>query len=237
MNARVLWVAVILGLPLQSDDTHEPGSLAGRIQAEALAQAEREARGLPGTYRFRTVGVPALPPLAGPDARVEFSHLSKKEPSGRFFATFRISKDGRQLGFARADLEGSWTGLVLRAKESLPRKSVPDESQVESAALEGTPPPGALTVLPDGHRLRQPVPAGRVLTFADLEPIPLVQAGERIRLTAAQPGVTIVAEATARGTGCLGQRVRVELPGSRKWVHAQVNGQGEAVLEGFSKGK
>ena len=79
-------------------------------------------------------------------------------------------------------------------------------------------------------RLRQPVPAGRILTHADLEPIPLVSAGERIRLTASWDDLSISTEAIARSSGAAGERVRLELPGSRKALVGVVAGPGEARI-------
>lgn len=213
----------------------EPGGapFAARLAEQAVAFAEGEAARLPGSYRIRLVQPPVLPPAPKGELRIDTLRLSKAEPTGRFFVTARLLADGRPAGFARVDLEGSWSGSLLRARESLPRKTVPEPSQLEPATFEGTPPPGALMAFPEGMRLRQPVNAGKVLTRADLEPVPLVQAGERVKLTASVPGLTILVEGTARSTGGQGERVRVEVGGTRKLVQAVVSGQGETRLSGL----
>lgn len=222
-----LVLALLLGAAPASDPT-----FAERLAAQAQAFAEGEAARLPGSYRIRLLQPPTLPPSPKGEIRIDTLRLSKAEPTGRFFVTAKLLADGRPLGFARIDFDGSWSGSLLRARESLGRKAVPDPSQLEPTPFEGTPPPGALTAFPDGMRLRQPVNAGKVLTRTDLEPIPLVQAGERVKLTAAAPGLTILAEGTARSTGGQGERVRVEVGGTRKLVQAVVSGPGEARLAG-----
>lgn len=209
-----------------------PLPLADRVVQTALDFAEVQGAALGGEPRFQVLQPPQLPPLRlrGGDLRTEALALSKREPLGRFFVTVRILEDGRAVGFTRVDLEGKWSGTVLKARESLARRSVPGELQLEVAPFEGVPPSGALSRFPEGHRLRQPVPAGRILTHADLEPIPLVSAGERIRLTASWDDLCISTEAIARSSGAAGERVRLELPGSRKALVGVVAGPGEARI-------
>lgn len=212
-------------------------TFAARVAEEALAFAEAEAAKLPGSYRIRLVQPPVLPPMPRGEPRIDTLRLSKNEPTGRFFVSMKLLAEGRPAGFARVDFESSWSGNLIRAKESLARKAVPEPSQLESSPFQGTPPPGALTEFPEGMRLRQPVSAGKVLTRADLESIPLVQAGERVKLTATVPGLTILVDGTARSTGGQGDRVRVEISSTRKLVQAVVSGSGETHLAGFEPAK
>lgn len=232
---RVLGLLLALGGWLAAE---APLPLPERIVQEAIAFAEVQAASLGGQPVLNLVQPPHVPPLRlkGGDLRIEAMALSKREPMGRFFVTIRLSEDGRPVGFTRVDLEGRWSGHVLKARESLARKTVPGEIQLESVPFEGVPPTGALTSFPGGYRLRQPVPAGRILTHADLEAIPLVAAGERIRLVAAWEELSISTEAIARSSGAAGDRVRLELPGSRKALVAVVSGPGEARLE-WSRGR
>ena len=210
-------------------------ALPGRLAAEAVSFAEAEAAKLPGTYRIRLVQQPVVPSVPGGEVRIDSLRLSKGEPAGRFFVSIQLTAGGRPAGFARVDLEGTWTGHLLRTRENLARKAVLDPSQLESAPFEGTPPPGSLTTLPEGMRLRQSVNAGKVLTRADLESIPLVQSGERVRLSATTPGLSIQVEGTARSSGGQGERVRVEIAGTRKLVQAVVSGERETSLVGFEQ--
>jgi flagella basal body P-ring formation protein FlgA len=211
--------------------------LSARLVEAALAFAQTEAARLPGSYRIRLVQTPLAPRIAQGIPRIEVSHMSKKDPSGRFFVTLKVLVDGRLAGYSRVDLEGTWSGNLLRAKENLPRKGVPAPQQLELAAFEGLPPAGAIGTFPEGYRLRQPVQAGRYITQADLESIPLVKAGDRVRLTAHYECLSITTDGVARNSAARGERVRVELNGTRKLVQGQVSGEGEVHLAGYPEAK
>lgn len=204
--------------------------LPQRLQQEAVEFAQGQAQANTGHYAIRATKPPVLPRITGTEIRFEPSHLSKREPTGAFFAVFRVMVDGRLAGSARVELEGRWTGKLLKTTEPLSRKTVPSESQLEEVPFEGNPPPGALTAFPSGFRLRASVPSGHTLKLADLEAIPLVNAGDRVRLTLRSGYLIISADATARGPGALGDRIRVELP-TRKWIQVEVTGPGEASAE------
>lgn len=228
MRILVLFFLGILALRAGEEDLRIP--LAERLRQEAIEYAQAQAKASSGQYVIRATKIPALPKLKGADIRFEPSHLSKREPTGAFFAVFRVFDQGRLAGSARVELEGRWTGRLLKTTESMARKTIPAETQLEEVAFEGNPPPGALTAFPSGYRLRANVPGGHTLTQSDLEPIPLVNAGERVRLTLRSGCLTISADATARGPGGLGDKVRVELP-TRKWIQVVVTGPGEASAD------
>jgi flagella basal body P-ring formation protein FlgA len=217
----------------------EDGSkvLASRLAEAALAFAEAEAAKLPGSYKILLVQPPVAPRILHGDPRIEVSHLSKKEPTGRFFVALKVTVEGRLAGYVRVDLDGTWTGNLLKAKEDLVRKAIPEPSQLDSTPFEGLPPPGALTAFPEGYRLRQAVQAGRFITRGGLELVPMVRAGERVRLTATFQGLSIAMEGVARNSAARGERVRVELSGTRKLVQGTASGEGEVRLAGFEASK
>ena len=193
-----------------------------RLQTQALAYAEAQVAGQEGKYVFKVLGHSLLPRALKGELVFEPAHLSRAELTGRFFASFNALDDGRNLGMVRVDLEGRWTGRLLRARAALPRRTVPTEGQVEAFDFEGTPPPGALRDLPEGFR---------VLVKADLEPVPLVNMGDPVRLELVQGGLTISVDALARSVGAMGDKVRLEVPTSHKMLQAVVTGPGEARLE------
>lgn len=202
-----------------------------RLRQEAVAYAEKQTPPEEGaTIRFRVVGASPLPPHREGAIRFEPSHLSKREPTGRFFVALRVYDGARLLGTARVDLEGEWSGTVLTTRTALMRKTVPGPESVDAMPYQGTPPPGALTRWPEGYRIRQPVGSGKVLTRADIEPIPLVNAGDRVRVVLTWGPLSIATDGIARSQGALGDRVRVELP-SRKSIQAQVDGEGSTRVE------
>ncbi len=227
---RRLFVLLLVCLALSAGEDELGLSLPERLQREAIEYAQSQAKGSVGNYVIRATKLPVLPRMKGTDVSFEASHLSKREPTGAFFAVFKMRVDGHPAGSARIELEGRWTGRLLRTVEPLSRKTVPTEAQLEEVDFQGNPPPGALTSFPGGFRLRANVPSGRTLTMADLEPIPLVNTGEHVRLTLRSGLLTISADATARSPGALGDKVRMELPG-RKWIQALVTGPGEASVD------
>jgi flagella basal body P-ring formation protein FlgA len=203
-----------------------------RLADAALAFAAAEARKLPGEHRFKVAQPPRLP-ATGRTGTLTFepSNLSKHEPLGRFFVVVAVKVDGEKVATARVDLDGTWVGTVFRAKGDLARKAELSADLVEASPFEGVPPEGALTELPEGQRLIHPLTTGRILTRGDLEAIPLVQSGDKVRLTATHDALTISLETTARSRGGLGERVRLEAPGARRPVMGIVTGPGEARLQ------
>lgn len=207
-----------------------------RLADTALAYAQVEAAKLGGEHRFKVAQPPRLPILAKPGTKpgtlaFEASHLSKREPLGRFFVVVALKVDGEKVGMVRVDLEGTWVGTVLRAKGDLARKTELSADQVEPSPFDGVPPEGALTTIPEGQRLMRAVTSGKILTRGDLELIPLVQSGDKVRLTASHEALSISLETIARSRAGLGDRVRLEAPGSRRAVTAIVTGPGEAKLQ------
>ena len=100
--------------------------------------------------------------------------------------------------------------------------------RLQQQAAPGAPPAGALSEWPDGYRLRSPVAPGHLLTMQDLETIPVVAAGEQVRLEVVSGPLTIALQAVARGNGAVGEKVRLELPTSHKVFQAFVTGPDQA---------
>lgn len=204
-----------------------------RIQQEAIAYAEAQTRGGPGTYTFKVLRPPLLPQAQGA-LRFEVSHLSKREPTGNFFIVFRIFAEGRPLNTVRVDLEGQWKGPLLRTRTALPGKTIPTEDQLETITFEGAPPPGALTELPKECRLRVAVAPGHILTQSDLQPIPLINAGDMVRVELVCGPLTLATDALARSSGARGEKIRLELLSSRKHLQAVVTAPGQAEVRMIS---
>ena len=203
-----------------------------RLADAALAFATAEAKKLPGEHHFKVAQPPRLPILNHPGTlRFEPSHLSKHEPMGRFFVVVAVKLDGEKIATARVDLDGTWVGTVYRAKGDLARRAELSADLVEASPFEGVLPDGALTEIPTGQRLLRPLPTGKILTRGDLEAIPMVQSGDKVRLTATHDALTISLDTTARSRAGLGERVRLEAPGARRPVLGVVTGPGEAKLQ------
>ena len=221
---RALLLTLLACLGIRAEDPR-----VVQVAEAGLAHAEQAAAKLPGQWQVKLVQPPTLPPLlpAGP-LSITGAHLSKREPSGRFFVVLDLQVDTRRVGQVRVDLDGRWTGQLWRTREALGRRVVIEEGLLEPVAFEGVPPDGALLEPPTGLRTRGPLAAGRTVTRMDVEPVPLVQAGEKVKLTAETGTLSITAEALARSSGALGERIRLEAPGTRKPIQAVVTGPAEA---------
>ncbi|WLT32956.1 flagellar basal body P-ring formation chaperone FlgA [Geothrix sp. PMB-07] len=208
-----------------------PVSPAERLAETALAFAQAEAAKLGGEHSFKVAQPPRVPMVQPGELVFEATHISKREPLGRFFVVVAYKVNGERVGVTRVDLEGKWVGTVLRAKGDLTRQTELTAEQVEPSPFEGVPPEGALTEVPEGQRLMRSVVSGKILTRADLEAIPLIQSGDKVRLTATHEALTVTVETTARSRAGLNDRVRLEAPGARRQVTGIVTGPGEARLQ------
>ncbi|MBK9795617.1 MAG: flagellar basal body P-ring formation protein FlgA [Holophagaceae bacterium] len=208
-----------------------PDNPAERMAEAALAFAKAEAEKLGGEHAFKVAQPPRVPRTRPGKVTFEPMHLSKLEPLGRFFVVLAVKVDGDRVGMTRVDLEGSWVGTVFRAKSDLTRKTELSEEKVEPGPFEGVPPQGFLRAIPEGQRLMRSVVAGKILTQGDLEAIPVVQVGDKVRLTATREALTITVDTTAKSKAGLGDRVRLESPGGRRPLTAIVTAPGEARLQ------
>lgn len=230
---RWLWI-LCLTTTLAAATAEAPVQLSPveQLQVDAINYVKAQAEALSGHYTFRVVRPPSLPRVqSGSRLSFEPANLSRRGLGGMFFVSFRMRLDGRPAGMLRVDLEGTWTGRLLRSRTALPRKTIPEADQFEAEPFEGSPPPGALSELPPGYRLRSPIAAGHLLTMVDLETIPVVTAGDQVRVELVSGGLVIAVEAIARSSGAVGERVRLEVPSSHKNLQAEVTGPGEARLQ------
>jgi flagella basal body P-ring formation protein FlgA len=202
-----------------------------RLADVALAFAKAEAGKRGGSYTFKLAQPPAIPLTRPGTLSFEAALLSKHDPVGRFFVVVAVKVEGEKVGMTRVDLEGSWVGTVFRAKGDLARQTNLTADLVEASPFEGVPPPGVLTEIPEDYRLMRWVASGKILTRSDLEAIPLVEPGDKVRLTASREALTITIDTTARSRAGIGDRVRLETQGGRRPITAIVTGPGEARLQ------
>jgi flagella basal body P-ring formation protein FlgA len=198
---------------------------------QALVFAENAAKEYPGQYSIKLARPATLPPLKPGKVTFEADRMSKQEPIGRFFVVFRVAVDGLQSATTRVELEGSWSGNIYQAKVSLPRKTILTQELLEVVSFEGIPPAGTLKEIPEGMRLRQPLAIGKTITQSHVEPIPLINATDRVRVTLKNGPLQITSDAIARSNGAKGDQVRLEVDGSKKLVYAVVTGPCEATID------
>ena len=80
-------------------------------------------------------------------------------------------------------------------------------------------------------RARRSLPAGRLLTEGDLEPLPLVYRGETVQLLLQRGAIEIELRGEAMSDGWLGDHIRVRNPLTRRVMTATVSGGGEVTLQ------
>lgn len=102
-------------------------------------------------------------------------------------------------------------------------------AEVDIASLNGPP----TTAPPDLHheRLRHAVNAGDAVLHSDFEPIPDVDAQQRVRVSVVEGAVHIHAMGTALAAGMKGAEVPVVLAGQDKPFDAIVTGQGAVDVQ------
>jgi flagella basal body P-ring formation protein FlgA len=224
---RAFWVLLLCALALGA----QPADLVEKLQQSALEYAEAQSAGLSGKLSLHVIRPPVLPRLPEGEVRFEPTHASKQDFTGPFFIVFRLLVNDRPAGSVRVDLEGRWVGTLLRLRTSLPRKSVPSEEQLEPFNFEGVLPPGAITEFPEGYQLKIPLAVGHILSQADIQPIPVISIGDPVRLQLVCGSLVVTSDTIARSAGGLGEKVRLELPNSKRCLQAFITGPGEARLE------
>ncbi|BDU73520.1 flagellar basal body P-ring formation chaperone FlgA [Mesoterricola silvestris] len=223
--------AFLLGAALLGAEPEVALPPGDQLHAQALAYAEAQVAGRDGTYTFRVLSTPILPRSPKGPLSFEPAHLSRPDLAGRFYVSFNAIGGGRTLGMVRVDMEGLWKGRLLRFRAPQTRRTVLDAGQLETFDFEGVPPAGALREVPEGSRLRGPVAQGKILVRTDVEAIPLINAGDPVRLALVDGALSVTVDALARSSGAAGDKVRLEMPTTRRMVQAVVTGPGEARVQ------
>ena len=96
---------------------------------------------------------------------------------------------------------------------------------MRAALLHGAPAINPLDA--PGMALRHDVPAGQVLTLADLIRPSMIARGALVRMSLDSDGLSLSAQGIAAEAGARGDRIHVENPLSHRMVLAVVTGPGE----------
>lgn len=209
---------------------------ADSIPADRLRAAVLEALAphLPAGGRLEFVRIPddAVVP-AGADLRVIPPAGAARGLRGRQVVSIEITAPGHRES-RQVAVEVRVEEPVLVAARALERGRAiePADARIEVRDVTWE----ARRALRDpaeaaGKRLRRPVAEGSVIGLDDLEEIPAVRAGERVRIVARLGGVEIAAAGEARASGAIGATIPVRNESSRRIVQARVAGPGEVVVE------
>jgi flagella basal body P-ring formation protein FlgA len=180
----------------------------------------------------------ATPPhdVIVPAGEVELTARTIGSPSGRNVVgvTVSVLVEGRTVHRAVVKYHLEMMGEVLVASHNISRHSRLTSSDVKLErkdlfSIRGTP----LRALEECEERRTTfmVAAGRPLTEACTEPIPLVLKGHEVLVTVTAPGVVVTASGVAREDGARGEMVRVQSAFSKEDFSAKVVGEGRVEIE------
>ncbi len=145
-----------------------------------------------------------------PECSVRLPDSALRKSSGTF-----VVRCGRKRDYFRYDIEG--TILVYKANHQIKKDKIIDS---KSAGAEYTPfdkfyaPP--ITDIGNGSYIaRQNIAAGRILTEANVEPLPAVLKGSRVRCFYKEEALQIEFDAEALQNGRIGDTVSVKKSGGK----------------------
>lgn len=207
------------GRPLGRDDVSDV-----LRQALTMAGAPRDAD--------LELGVPTLPLLPAQAAvRADVAQMEFDAGTGRFTALLNIAADGTAPSQVRLSGRAlQMVDLPVPRRRMLPGEVVAagdlEWSRVRAGQARGEvlrEPQDAV-----GQAVRRTLIAGQPVGIGDLGRPVVIQKGMVMTLLLDGPGLQVTAQGIAMETAGLGERVRVQNPGSRVVVSAQVTGPGRA---------
>lgn len=191
----------------------------------------------PAEIRVRWVNTPAAsqafldgPPPAGRRVEVQpGAAASSRVPltvdvyhAGRLEATHAVSAE---IQVRRAVLVAA---ITLDRDTPLTAEVVTSDTRWLAPAAEQPLAAGALA----GAVARRRVPAGRVLTSADVQPPVVVERGEVVWVHVLSGNLVLKAKARALADARDGETVRLRMEGSKRIFTARMSGRGVAVVDG-----
>ena len=198
-----------------------------------VSEALRRALAEDGAPELSDVVSPDIQPVllpAGSAAEPSVSQLTYDPQGGHFTALVTVAvPDGEAVQMRVSGQVVAMAMAAIATSRLAPGHLVGDGdvrlARVRAAALRG-----AAAVVPEaavGMSLRHDVPAGQVLSLADLVRPALVQRGALVRMSLESAGISLSAQGIAEEAGANGDRIRVENPLSHQIVLAEVTGAGE----------
>ncbi len=169
-----------------------------------------------------------LPP--GSNAQPTVSQLSYDSQAGRFTALLTVQPE--ESDAVQIRLSGQVIPMctaAVAATRLAPGHHVA-AGEVRAARVRAALLRNAPAIDPQdaaGMVLRHDVPAGQVLTLADLTRPAMVARGAVVRMLLDSDGLSLSAQGIATEAGAHGERIRVENPLSHRVVLAEVTGPGE----------
>lgn len=183
---------------------------------------------------LRVIGRPDRILLPAGDLRLAADPVAGLLPRARVSVPVRLLVNGHDVQTADVWFAVSVFRTVETYAADAPRGTPATaltwrRASVDVAATAGTPFTEPPTLA--GERLRRAVRAGQPVTPQDFEPIPDVDARQRVRVTVTYGAIHIDAVGTALAAGMKGATVPVVLAGAHASFQAQITGKGVVDLE------
>jgi len=199
-----------------------PHKRLNRLFHEYLVARMKDDADVFKVSRFSVRGVGVLP-----TGRIGFSALkpSSKKTTGRVSLPVRVYVDGEDVGKV---VVSGWVDRyreVVCADRYLSRNTLLDSTDVRLEQINISRAPANLVTdidLAVGKRLKQSVKEGKYLRSNMLALPPAVQKGDRIKLVAESGSLKVATVGIAKGSGGIGDQIRVENITSKKTVRGRV---------------
>ena len=206
--------------------------LTGAVLSEIVYKfLEKQARPEWKSWRLERLQFPEEILLPPGEIRVEPRNNNPGELSpGSLFLRLEIFVNGESYRLLPVTCRLRAEGEVFVTSRDLERLTVltAEDYHKELRELTGdeilTPP------APGAYRTARPIRAGKILRTRDLEPVPIVAKGSKVKILARGKSFFVTVDGLAQEDGGLGQEIAVKNIGSGKVIRATVIGPGEVEV-------
>ena len=203
------------------------------LAADAVASALRaslEAQGAPPRSEIAMPSFEPVPLPVGANAEPQITQLAYDPSNGRFTALLTVDVPGLQAAQRRLSGQAIATADAAVPTHDLAAGGIVEAGdvrtiRVHASLLHGRAPILAADAI--GMEIRHAVASGQPLTPAELGRQVLVPRGAAVRMVLESAGIALAAQGIALDPGALGERIRVQNPGSHAIVEGDVTGAGE----------
>jgi flagella basal body P-ring formation protein FlgA len=227
--ARQFGVAFHTASPADRTVLDRPGQTLAR---DAVMAPLREALAEAGVAPASEIELPGFAPPLVDDAaaaRASVTGVSYDREQGRFSAVLSVTGAAMDPVNMRISGRAMETQEVLVAAHRLAAGDVLRAADRRPVRLRSASLPGPVVrsaAEAEGMTSRRATQAGQPLALADLQRPAAVAKGATVQLLLEAPGLSLTAQGRALESAAIGDRVRVQNPGSRSVVEGEVIGDG-----------
>lgn len=220
-----------LEMPSQVKVCGAAQKLTGAVLAEKVyGFLEKQARPEWKSWRLERLNLPDELLLPPGEVRVEpKANLGEWSP-GSLFLRLEIFVNGESYRSLPVTCRLRAEAEVFVASRDLEKSAVLTAADYRRELREVTGDEILTPPVPGAYRTTRPVRAGRILGPRDLEPVPVICKGSKVRIIARGKAFFATVDGLAQEDGSLGQEIAVKNIGSGKVIRATVSGPGEVEV-------